>query len=811
LIQKLPFSLLLFFIALLQANAQEVTLYEQFNGRYDYHAIGNTLNLQENNTTSICQILTTSSATLNLENNQNVVAAYLYWAGSGTGDLEINLNDVTITAERTFDYVLITGGLTLPFFAAFSDITDFVQNTGNGDYTISEFDLTDVIEPYCINSTNFGGWSIILIYEDPDLPINQINVYDGLEGVHSTQNAVNIVLENLMIASTEGAKIGFLAWEGDSQLAINETLQVNGNILSNPPLNPSTNLFNSTNSFTQSNQLWNMDLDFFNIENYIQAGDTSIDILLTSGNGSVGDFIMLNNLVVVVNSQLPDATITIDELYVGENCGNRSIEVDFTVHNLNSTAPLSEATPIAFYANDILIGSAETLEEIPINDSESQQIILEIPEEIPNEFLLRIAVDDIGDGTGIIPEINEGNNEDEIEVTLLVFPEISELPNQEICQTVGEQFFNLTLSTEDIDPDYYISFHESEYDAENNLNPITNPQDYEPINNPQTIFVRVDNGACFIIESFVIEIIVCPLPDATISIDNELFPCRQRNLLIAYTVYNTNGTAVLPSNTPIAFYVNEELVATDHTRKKIIEGGYLSQQIEISIPDWVPDTFELMLSVDDIGNGTGIVEELDETNNTDTQTVAFGSIEDLPQLPDLTECNEGFGFATFDLTQQYEWIPSASQGEIAFYTSYDDALSEVNAVWNPENFQSNTNPQTLFIRLDTEVCFAIGDFKVGTEDCPPKIPQGFSPNGDQTNDCFKIIGLLDVYPNHEIRIYTRNGNLIFIGNNETGLWNGTANHGLLYEGAVPTGLYFYSLDLKHPDYSIFTGWVYLNK
>ena len=59
------------------------------------------------------------------------------------------------------------------------------------------------------------------------------------------------------------AKIGFTAWEGDSNLAVNETLRVNGNIISNPPLNPEENAFNGTNSFTGSSQLYNMDLDFY--------------------------------------------------------------------------------------------------------------------------------------------------------------------------------------------------------------------------------------------------------------------------------------------------------------------------------------------------------------------------------------------------------------------------------------------------------------------------------------------------------------------------------------------------------------------
>ena len=40
--------------------SQEITLYEQFNGRYDFIAIGNTLNLVENGAFSDCNILTES-------------------------------------------------------------------------------------------------------------------------------------------------------------------------------------------------------------------------------------------------------------------------------------------------------------------------------------------------------------------------------------------------------------------------------------------------------------------------------------------------------------------------------------------------------------------------------------------------------------------------------------------------------------------------------------------------------------------------------------------------------------------------------
>jgi len=83
--------------------SQDISLFEQFNGRYDYTAIGNTLNPAENNLDhSFCEPLTSSQADLNLDTNCTIIAAYLYWAGSGSGDLEVNFNDTPIVADYTY-------------------------------------------------------------------------------------------------------------------------------------------------------------------------------------------------------------------------------------------------------------------------------------------------------------------------------------------------------------------------------------------------------------------------------------------------------------------------------------------------------------------------------------------------------------------------------------------------------------------------------------------------------------------------------------------------------------------------------------
>src|SRR5690606_29138312 len=221
------------------SNAQQVQLYEQFFGKYDYVAIGNTLNLAENNSGGPCTILTESSATLNLTADQTVIAAYLYWAGSGSGDFYVQLNETNIIAERTFSNSMFYNNFNHLFFGAFADVTSIVQTTGNGTYTFSDMDLNAVIQPYCATGQNFGGWSIVIIYEDPVFINNLVNVYDGFEMVGNSLNTtLEIQLQGINVVDTQGGKIGFLAWEGDAGTAIGEELFVNGNVLSNPPLNP---------------------------------------------------------------------------------------------------------------------------------------------------------------------------------------------------------------------------------------------------------------------------------------------------------------------------------------------------------------------------------------------------------------------------------------------------------------------------------------------------------------------------------------------------------------------------------------------
>jgi hypothetical protein len=163
---------------------------------------------------------------------------------------------------------------------------------------------------------------------------------------------INITLNSLNVIDNKDARIGFVAWEGDRFISVNETLRINDPI-SNLPLNPVDNAFNGTNSFTGSTSLYNMDLDVYTIQNN-NIGDTSAQIQLTSGQ----DFVMINAIVTKLNSQLPDATLRINDIAL--LCNSRKITIDYSVYNTNSTAIVPAATPIAIYANGLLIGTTKT-------------------------------------------------------------------------------------------------------------------------------------------------------------------------------------------------------------------------------------------------------------------------------------------------------------------------------------------------------------------------------------------------------------------------------------------------------------------
>ncbi len=460
------------------------------------------MNTAENNTSFDLVTTTSSTATLSLNSTDVIEKAYLYWAGSGDGDFEVNLNSDVITPDRTFSIVREFPGLTLTYFSAFKDVTSLIQATGNSDYTISNLDISQFEEFHFQRKTNFAGWAIVIIYKNDALPLNQVNVYHGLQGV---PDELSITLSSLNVIDDNNSKVGFVAWEGDSGLATEE-FRMNGTLLSNAS-NPPNNIFNGTNSISGSSTLYNMDLDIYDIQNNIAIGDTTAEISLTSFQ----DFVMINTVVTKLNSQLPDATVSIDS--IEKQCDSKTIVVNYTVSNLNSTTPLPAATPVSIYINGQIFQTIVTSSEIPIGGSINSQITLVLPDTIALNFEIKFMVDDIGTGTGIVAELVENNNTAIANDSLWISPTFNPLKNLVVCNegfTRGTFDFSSYEDLVKTNPEDSVRFYESLENLTADVNPILNTTNYQAMATPKEIFIRIFNDNCFSVTSFLLTTRNCP-------------------------------------------------------------------------------------------------------------------------------------------------------------------------------------------------------------------------------------------------------------------------------------------------------------
>ncbi|MCB9232852.1 MAG: tandem-95 repeat protein, partial [Bacteroidia bacterium] len=74
--------------------------------------------------------------------------------------------------------------------------------------------------------------------------------------------------------------------------------------------------------------------------------------------------------------------------------------------------------------------------------------------------------------------------------------------------------------------------------------------------------------------------------------------------------------------------------------------------------------------------------------------------------------------------------------------------------------------------------------------CQITIPNAFTPNGDNQNDLW-VIQNIGCYPNNQLWVYNRWGNLVYTAAPYNNTWDGTDNNG----NPLPDGTYYYVLDL----------------
>lgn len=287
-----------------------------------------------------------SSADLILPAGTNTIKlARLYWGGrvttsdydlSTTANKTIKIrkgttNNYTDVVATGVDQSTISTGFSQ--YQAYADVTAFIKQNGAGTYTIGNVPLTT---GSISGGGNHGGWSIVVVYENPTLNYNSVRVYDGFQKVYDggSSTVTTVTLTGLDVPSgvlaASDAQMGVMTWEGDASIQ-GDFLKINGNLFSNA-LNASNNPWNGTISNNgvhvttknpnYTNQM-GIDIDMFNVGTGFGIAPNANAVTLQFGTEADQYYPGLFTF----SLKMKDPTITLEKLVSDAN-GNKLAEAN---------------------------------------------------------------------------------------------------------------------------------------------------------------------------------------------------------------------------------------------------------------------------------------------------------------------------------------------------------------------------------------------------------------------------------------------------------------------------------------------------
>ncbi len=324
-----------------------------------------------------------------------------------------------------------------------------------------------------------------------------------------------------------------------------------------------------------------------------------------------------------------------------------------------------------------------------------------------------------------------------------------------------------------------------------------------------TYYVTVTLNGCSNTDSVTIDINPLPVADA----GNDQTICENETVILSATggtsyVWSngdTNAsTQVTPSNTTI-YYVtvtdNNSCTATDDIVVNVLTtpNAFAGQDVTIC----KGDTTQLFASGGSIytwNNSTGLSDPninnpyvFPATTTMYVVTVSNGTCEDYDTV--YVQVNPLPYISTYDTTinisedvhliipfnQEYDyiWTPSA-------YLNNPYILDPVINVEEPGDYYYTVQA------TDSNGCKSYGHVYIYTLDKLPGdlvIYNTFTPNGDLVND-FWVIDNIDKYPDNVIKVYNRNGHVVFESTNYNNDWDGK-----YYGNNLPAATYYYVIDL----------------
>jgi len=282
------------------------------------------------------------------------------------------------------------------------------------------------------------------------------------------------------------------------------------------------------------------------------------------------------------------------------------------------------------------------------------------------------------------------------EVSLIVV-EVGVMEDLEECDadSNGSALFDLTeneigaLNGADAS-DYTVTYYTSQADADVPENEVEFPTTYQNVlNNPQEIFVRVannDSADCYDIDSFMIESFASGIANEA----DDMTDCD-------------NGTGGpyefdLTQNTPLV------LAGQD---PNLFDITYYESEADAEVPE---NAIVNTTNYPATAGEQSIYVRINNVNkpecyNLTSFTLTLNEVR-IGAVTDKEECDGGnTGFATFDLTDSnLEALDGQSllDYNVSYYESQAAADAGAPVIADPMNYENNTNPQEIFVRVSVD-------------------------------------------------------------------------------------------------------------
>lgn len=293
--------------------------------------------------------------------------------------------------------------------------------------------------------------------------------------------------------------------------------------------------------------------------------------------------------------------------------------------------------------------------------------------------------------------------EDDINITLSNTQTANPISDFELCDDAsgdGIETFDLSLKNTELlasvpPSNYQISYHFSENEAQNSVNEIANP--IQNTNNPQTIYVRIEDidSGCLAFTTF--DLVVNELPNITTPTD--LLVCDDANADGVTQIDLTQKDDEITNNQPI-------LNVTYHNTPTDAETG--NNPIAMPYVNVSPNE-QVFVRV-----------ENSSTACVSTTTLNIQVLDNPVVNSDnlyLDACDPDHdGFANFNLNDiTDEVLQGLTNVTVSFYELFEDAVTGTNPIVNPSNYANTViNEQVLYIRIEDNAtgCATVVSFEI---------------------------------------------------------------------------------------------------